>query len=510
MSTERRTHRWAVAGTIALALAVSGRAHAQLGTEGLPNLSGVAGAISKAVAPKPAAGKTFSSGLTVPSVNPGAAAKDIGRQLREKTEAASGAKQPALAQLEAEMPNTLKKLETELEKIGFAKRDLGVAVGYYFVMTYETATGKTVPVAASEAAGRTIAAATAQQWGPSYKKLPPEQQEAIYEKLLMSSTLVNAFAAQFEKAGKTSEAKGMRDAAGSTFRTVFGIPASSVSIDDTGRISGFAAVNQSSTAVATKTTTSAKAQPVAVKGAPLTAASLGGAKILIRYRMSYGSGVEVKLDQLLMFPDGTAFNDVPNDPLPNFDLATVKRASAPGDIGRWKVTGNQLALTFQGKTETFRKHSSGGWAESDYKDGSFGVYFPIKLATKEQLLGEWKHKSLFTMGSAGGGAPMVAAGSNNKLVFSANGTFAKAGESFASATTANMGDAFKSGGNVTTTGGKKNGSQGQWRIDGPLLTTLENGQRRVQIAFILPHWGKAHEAPEILILGDRYFRPGTD
>ncbi|MGV3616191.1 MAG: DUF6683 family protein [Fimbriimonas sp.] len=507
MSTAQWTHRWALAGTLTLAFALSGRASAQLGGEGLPDLSKIAGEISGTVAPKPSAGKKFSSGLTVPSVTPGAAAREIGKQLREKTEAASGAKQPALAQLEAEMPKTLEKLEGELEKIGFAKRDLGVAVGYYFVMTYEAATGKTVPTSASEAAGRTVALATAKQWGPRYKALPPAQQESIYEKLLISSTLIHALTDQFGKAGKTAEAQGMRDAAGSTFQTVFGVPAASISIDESGKIVSAASAKNGT--LATKTVAK-KAEP-AVKAGPIPASDLGGAKIFIRYRMSYGNGVEVSLDQLLLFPDGTAFNDVPNDPLPRFDLATVKQASQPGDIGRWKVTGNQLALTFRGKTETFRKHpSSGGWAEPDYKDGSFRVYFPVVVATKQQLLGEWKHKSLFTMGTMGGGAPMVAAGSNSNLTFSPNGTFSKAGESFASATTANMGDAFKAGGDVTTNGGRKTGAKGQWRLDGPLLTTVENGQRRVQIAFILPKWGKPTDAPEILIQGDRYFRPGTD
>lgn len=502
-----------MAGAIALAFALSGRAQAQLGGEGLPNLAGVAGAISDAVAPKPAAGKTYSSGLTVPSVKPGAAAKDIGKQLREKTEAASGAKQPALAQLEVEMPKALSKLEDELVKIGFAKRDLGVAVGYFFVMTYEAATGKTVPVDASQTAGRTIAAATAKQWGPNYKKLPPAQQEEIYEKLLISSTLIHAFADQFEKAGKTTEANGMRDAAGSTFQTVFGVPASSVTIDGSGKISGLAAEKQPTTGsgrvVKAKPVTT-KSPPVTTKAAPLTASSLGGAKIFIRYRMTYFNGVEVSLDQLLMFPDGTAFNDVPDDPLPSFDIPTLKKHSLAVDIGRWKITGNRLALTFDGKTETFKKHASGGWAESDYKDGNFDVYFPVKIATKQQLLGEWEHKSLTTMGMAGGGAPMVAAGSNRNLVFAANGTYSKSGKSFASATTANMGDAFKSGGDVTTTGGRNSAAKGQWRLDGPLLTTIENGRKGVLVAFILPKWGKPTEAPEILIQGDRYFRPGTD
>lgn len=496
-----------MAGSIAMALAVSGRAHAQLGSEGLPNLSGVAGAITKAVAPKPAAGKTFSSGLSVPNVNPGAAAKEIGKQLREKTEAASGAKQPALAQLEAEMPKALAKLESELEKVGLAKRDLGVAVGYYFVMTYEAATGKVVPVEASKAVGRTIAAATAQQWGPSYKKLSPAQQEAMYEKLLISSTLVHAFATQFEQAGKTAEAKGMRDAAGSTFQTVFGVPATSVSIDNSGKIGGFATAQAAPATAVAKTKTKPSPVKAVAQTGPLAATSLNGAKVFVKYRMQFGTAAQMMFDHLILFPDGSAFDDIPDDPLPSFDAAALRQTLRPNHVGRWKMTGNGLALTFEGKTEAFKKHNSGGWAESDYKSGAFNVYFPVKVATKAQILGAWKHRSLTTMGMAGGGAPMVAAGSDNLLVFADNGSFTKAGKSFASATTANMGDAFKSGGDVTTTGGRANSFKGQWRLDGPLLTTSENGRRVVQLAFILPNWGEATEPPEILIQGDHYFRP---
>jgi hypothetical protein len=222
--------------------------------------------------------------------------------------------------------------------------------------------------------------------------------------------------------------------------------------------------------------------------------------------MQYTTTTEVALDELVLFPDGTAFNEVPDDPLPSFDAATLRQALRPRHVGTWKVTGNQLTLRFEGESETYRRHTTGGWAEPDHKSGAFDVYFPIKLATKGQLVGAWKHESLTTMGMAGGGAPMVAAGSSDRLVFAADGSFASAGKSFASATTANMGDTFKSGGDVTTTGGRNRSAKGQWRLDGPLLTTVENGRRGVRLAYILPEWGKANEAPTLLIQGDRYER----
>jgi hypothetical protein len=33
-------------------------------------------------------------------------------------------------------------------------------------------------------------------------------------------------------------------------------------------------------------------------------------------------------------------------------------------------------------------------------------------------------------------------------------------------------------------------SVGRWRLDGPLLTLEQNGQRTVHIAFIMPNWSK--------------------
>lgn len=513
MSNYRMTHRWALALTLALPCAGS----AQLSGEGLPDLSGIGGQISGALSPKATTpGGIFSSGLTVPSVNPGEAAKGIGRSLREKVEAQSGQQQPALQKLEDGMPSFLSQMESQLEKVGLAKRDLGVAVGYAFITDYEIANGKKVPQAASVTAGKTVALAVAKVWGPKFKTLPPATQESIYEKLLVAPMLLEALHDQFQKAGKTNEAQGMSQAAGSTFKTLFGASASEVTIDDNGKISGLAGGSAPITGGATsggagnKLSNRRPPKPVLPAGG-LTAATTGGAKIFVRYHMTYGSGVEVRLEQLVLFPGGRAFNDVPDKPLPNFSEASLAKYLHPRDVGTWRQNGSNLTLTFNGKTTSYVKEAStGGWTEPDHKSGNFDVYYPIKLATKEQLVGKWKNKNLTTMGMMGGGAPMVAAGSNNDLTMNADGTFVKAGKSFASATTANMGDAFKTGGDTTVAGTGHHGAAGQWRIDGPLMTTVENGRRGVQVVFILPHWGKDTDSPEILIQGDRWSRPGRD
>ena len=91
------------------ALCLARPAAAQLGSQDLPDLSGLAGAIADSVktppsGPEPlkkrAPGALYRSGLVVPSVHPGETARGIARQLREKVEAKSGPN-PASAQQRA-------------------------------------------------------------------------------------------------------------------------------------------------------------------------------------------------------------------------------------------------------------------------------------------------------------------------------------------------------------------------------------------------------------------------
>lgn len=241
--------RRSLTGTLAIAFAGIGLlaarpAHAQLGG-GVPDLSGFAGEIAasvgsdaKTTAPK-ADGGIFKSGLAVPSVQPGATARGIGRQLRESIEAKAG-KKPELAALETEMPVALKKLEAALEGIGFAKRDMGVAMAYTFLTTWETANKQKIEQKPTMIAARNIATAIAKQWGANYAKLSPAAKEKAYESLLISSTILEQFATQFGKAGKVEDEASMRQAAGQMFKTLIGVPPAQVKIDAEGRITGLA------------------------------------------------------------------------------------------------------------------------------------------------------------------------------------------------------------------------------------------------------------------------------
>lgn len=234
----------------------------QLGAQAVPDLSGFAEAIAKTVstadaAPVPASPKTpgagaapaatatnakaatFRSGLEVPTVTPGEAAKEIARSIRANIEKQAGP-QPSLAQLESGMPQVLAQVEGALETVGFSKRDMGVAVAYLFLYTWETANKQKVPEETSKIAARTFAGATAKHWGPKFSALTPAQKEKFYETLLVSTTLVAAFTDQFEKAGKLEEATAMRKTACELFEKLIGVPPAQVKIEANGAITGLA------------------------------------------------------------------------------------------------------------------------------------------------------------------------------------------------------------------------------------------------------------------------------
>ena len=461
-----------------LLLAMPFAAEAQLGGEGLPDLSSISGAISGAVAPKKAG--VFSSGMKVPTVKPGAAAKDLVRQLRVAVEKQTGAKNPGFQAIENDMPETIRKLEAALAGEGFAKRDLGVAAGYLFLVTYGTATGIEIKDEASSAALRTVAKAAGEGWGARYRKLEPAAQESMYETMLAAPTLLAALADQFEKSGKADDAKTMREGAGALFEKVFGTPPAEVTISDKGAISGFAK----------------EPTPPAEPGATLVASSANGARVFVMYVVSLNGSSPTR--ELVLFPDGTAFTDVPSEPLPRFDVPTLKAKVKPFYVGRWTQKGDRLTVQAgTGKPEVYAKDASGGWADPDLKAGDFGIYFPVVPAVPSNVTGAWRGESLASAGIPGGAGPMTYGGSTGDLVFAEDGTFRKAGRGFAMSSS--------SSGDVTVLG-KGQQAQGRWRLDGLMLTTVQKGQRGVQLLYAMPHWGKAAK-PDLMIQGSRWSRP---
>jgi hypothetical protein len=82
------------------------------------------------------------------------------------------------------------------------------------------------------------ATAIAKHWGPKYNALTPAAKEKMYESLMISTVMLSTFAEQFEKAGKTQDAAGIRQSAGQLFEKLVGVPASQVKISPGGKITG--------------------------------------------------------------------------------------------------------------------------------------------------------------------------------------------------------------------------------------------------------------------------------
>ena len=214
-------------------------------------MSDFAGAIAQkaeAAPPKkalPAPKTGFASGLVVPRVKPGQAARAVFTVLRDKTEEAAVTQPemskvlPALKELEMQAPTILKAMEKELLlQYGFAPRDMGTAYAFAFLSLHESATGRKTTDIQDKAAGHTLSSAIGTYWAAKWKPLTPAAKEQMYESLLMSSALTQLLIEQFEKANKTEEVATLRAGAGETFETLVGVSPENVQIAADGRISG--------------------------------------------------------------------------------------------------------------------------------------------------------------------------------------------------------------------------------------------------------------------------------
>lgn len=247
-----RTHFFKRSGAVLL-LSIglwTAPSRAQVAASGMPDLSDFAGAIAqkaeaappKKAAPTPKDG--FVSGLTVPRVKPGEAAREIGRDFRLKMEEIGAGSpeiekmKPALEALEKAMPAVLKAIEGELVKKGFAARDMGTAYAFAFLQLREDATGKTTTDTQDRVAGRTLSSAIGKVWAPKWAEIAPATREAMYEKIITATALNNILIEQFKAAGKTNEADSIRQTSGELFKTLVGVAPEEVTIADDGRISG--------------------------------------------------------------------------------------------------------------------------------------------------------------------------------------------------------------------------------------------------------------------------------
>ena len=238
--------KFLAAGLALAALALPRPASAQAGAQGLPDLSGIAGAIAGAAAPPaPAKGKTFHTALAVPTIHAGAEARDVGRQYREAVEKATGKPNPAMQKIEAAMPALLTGMEQSMEAHGFAKRDLGVAFGAFFVQNWEIANKHDLSDAAEATVVRSVAAHAETQYKARFAAMTPAAKEKTYEQLLSSTALTLVFVQAFDKIGKTQEATSLRHTSDLVFQKVVGVPATQVAISDTGGVTDLRAADTS-------------------------------------------------------------------------------------------------------------------------------------------------------------------------------------------------------------------------------------------------------------------------
>lgn len=480
---------------------------AQVGGRALPDLSRVAGAISQNADPGP--GRPYRSGLAVPTVRPGRAASALIPSLRASVGQEDGA-DDAYGQLEAAMPAILSAAESALEPQGVAERDFGVAAGVAFVNLWETAQSQTVPTDPSLVAARTVAAAVAQEWGAEYQALGPAERESAYETLLAGTMLLSGLAERLDE----DTAAPLRQAAAETFRAVFGVSASDVSIDRAGRISGLPSAPVAALAVPASPAPAARRPP-----GDLPPAASGEVQVFIAYTQWFDAMsffYRNDRETLILFPDGTAVLRYPSEPVAAFTPAAVRAAFEPEDrdrrVGTWRASPDVLELTFAGETKRLVKAPRGGWydgAETPDADESYDTYFPVITATMEQLLGPWENESVYVSGVPGGATGMIAAGSSGNRVFYADGTFSEDRDSFTSVTNANVGDGFRVGdGSYGVYGSNKGQSAGRWRLDGTVLTVERDGVVSVMPAFIMPEWSSTQT--DVWIGTDYWQRPEAD
>lgn len=390
------------------------------------------------------------------------------------------------AQFRAYAKQTLTMVESVYQANGYPKNDLGVAYGGLLEFCYEISTGTFRPEGADPAAQKKTRAAIEQLrsaigGASAFRSLSAATKQKDYE---TATFLIGYLLVTWQQAGKdAAKQSALRDTARQLIQGIYRVEPDRLTRRETG-------------------TFQIKGRPVAASPAtPIRAArvNLSGAQVFVKYTLRYYPSMTTDFEPLLLFPNGTASDD--------FSLEPTR-----DHLGTWKRQGETIVLRFPGQKEvqrTLRRHPK-GWADSGDKtpSGSYDIYFPVLPVSKKTLTGgTWKNKELSTMGTAGGAAPMVAAGSTGQILFRPDGTFTTSSERFASATTSNMGDAFRSGGDVGVSSNKKSAESGRWRIDGLLMTRERNdGKRTVQMIFALPNWGKKGETPDLLIDGSRWAR----
>ena len=337
--------RFASLGLIACGLC--GAAHAQFDPSQTPDFSAVLSRVG-GTASAPAGS---SSGLSIPTVNPGEAAKDAGRQL-EAFIASRGGKGDAMAKAVDKMGAYVSDLEGQIEKIGFAKRDMGVAVAFAVLFQYEAATGKTVPDAPSRAAARRIIAAVAQNGKSKFAALSPSEKERVYETLLTQGSLLHTLVPTFARAGRTVDAAQFRANAAQIFTRLTGKLPQDVTFTEDGRIVGLGGTSGGRVASSSGRRTSVPAPPDTPIRRVANPAQLDSVILHFEMRGGVGGGMYGTYSPYVLLKDGRITYG-PDEALDEWDTAAYQRKH-PTSWGKWRRSGTTLNIQWgDGKSSTW-------------------------------------------------------------------------------------------------------------------------------------------------------------
>lgn len=125
-------------------------------------------------------------------------------------------------------------------------------------------------------------------------------------------------------------------------------------------------------------------------------------------------------EYLVLYPDGTAFADMPEDGLDRHDAAALAEQSKK-KTGTYSIDGETLTVTFpnwRGKQWVLTADRL-SWRR-DHR----AVFTPARPISKERLQGTWYGAGKAALGGAHSGSPLpVGMGSERRLIFDDGGKF---------------------------------------------------------------------------------------
>jgi len=265
----------------------------------------------------------------------------------------------------------------------------------------------------------------------------------------------------------------------------------------------------------------------AIAGAPTTRAKdLDGPTLLVKHRFSLNvisGSMQVYNDYLLLLPDGTAYENIPNEGLR--DVSPVRlvaeTAERPRDLGKWRrvaggVNGDGIETTFTRsmydsqaqaardklEVEVYQKTPNGGWSK-DGKHDRWNNYAPVIALDAKRLLGPWElDEKIITAGKIGGPLPAITVLRSRNYTFYGDGKFTASASQVVSSNTTLKGADQSRFTVVTYDRSPEQAETGTYQLDPgnlALALTEADGKRRTVTAFILPNWGDPDKKSSIVI-----------